>query len=79
MENVAGILSRRQFVQNKKLLEMLWKFLVNFGITKNHLTFGTSFAREIFSCDLIQKKVIGTLFDTVGVVEWSYGKFGNLW
>lgn len=32
-------LSRRQFVQNQKLLEMLWNFLLNFGITKNHLTF----------------------------------------
>ena len=28
-------------------------------------------------CDVIQKKVVGTLFDTVGVVEWSYGKFGE--
>ena len=28
-------------------------------------------------CDVIQKKMIGTLFDTVGVVELSYGKFGE--
>ena len=26
---------------------------------------------------MLQKKVTGTLFDTVGVVEWSYGKFGE--
>ena len=23
------------------------------------------------------ENLIGTLFDTVGVVEWSYGKFGE--
>ena len=27
--------------------------------------------------EVLKKNVTGTLFDTVGVVEWSYGKFGE--
>ncbi|MDD7611185.1 MAG: hypothetical protein PUJ82_09725 [Spirochaetales bacterium] len=27
--------------------------------------------------EILKKNVIETLFDTVGVVEWSYGKFGE--
>ena len=40
------ILSRRQFVQNQKLLEKTWNFLLNFGIVKNHLTFTNFICKE---------------------------------
>jgi len=31
---------------------------------------------SLWRCDVIQKKVIGTLFATGGVVEWRYEKMG---
>lgn len=32
---------------------------------------------EVMRCDMLKKNVTGTLFGTVGVVEWSYRKFGE--
>ena len=75
MEQFFSIYNFNGSAQNDKIVLYFAKNLVKKALEKN---LEQKLKKLLWNVIKVLKKMwAGTLFDTVGVVDWSYGKFGE--